>query len=71
MYIPCSTRGCSGLANAAGYYCDDCDSTGFSDGWSRTRDEAWLAYKTSPEIGAIPLPRRVQKRLVLVRGDKR
>lgn len=69
--VPCSTQGCSGLANAAGYYCDDCDSAGFPDGWSRTRDEAWMAYKSSFEIDAIPLPDREQPRLVLVRGDRK
>lgn len=72
--LPCSTRGCMGRANAAGVYCDECDSAGMPEGWSRTRDEAWLAYKTSPEIDAIPLPDRTYegsgRKLILVKGGK-
>lgn len=67
--IPCSTRGCRRLANAAGWYCDECDLNGMPEGWSRTRDEAWLAYKKSPDIEAIPLPDR-KARLVLVKGGR-
>lgn len=73
MKVPCSVLGCRGLANAAGAYCDECDAKGMPDGWSRTRDEAWLAYKASPEVAAIPLPERNNsgRRLFLVPGGKK
>ncbi|MDQ1059748.1 hypothetical protein QFZ23_003649 [Arthrobacter globiformis] len=73
MIVPCSNLGCLGLANVAGVYCDECDAFRMLEGWSRTRDEAWLAYKTSPEIDATPLPGRTysyRRNLLLVKGSK-
>lgn len=71
--VPCSSLGCHGLANVAGVYCDECDASGMPEGLSRTRDEAWLAYKTSPDIDAIPLPGRtynIGRNLLPVKGGK-
>lgn len=56
MLLPCSTPDCLRLANAAGFYCDQCDVKDVPEGWSRTRDEAWLVYKKCPDVEAIPLP---------------
>lgn len=53
---PCSVPACRGLANAAGRYCDACDATGTPANWSRSRDEAWLAYVDCEGIRLIPLP---------------
>lgn len=71
--FPCSSLGCHGLANLAGVYCDECDASGVPEGWSWTRDEAWMAYATSPEVDAIPLPDRTysnRRNLLLVKGGK-
>lgn len=56
MRRPCSTPGCFGLANAAGRFCDRCDAAGMRNDWSRTRDDAWLAYVDCEGIKLIPLP---------------
>lgn len=69
MMLPCSTPDCHAMANPARRYCDACDVLGMPENWSRTRDAAWLAGKTTSEIEAIPLPDR-NKRLVLVRGEE-
>lgn len=69
MMRPCSTPACHAMANNAGKYCDACDSKGMPEGWSRTRDVAWLAGKTISEVEAIPLPDR-NKRLVLIQGQR-
>ena len=66
MMAACRAKGCFGLANAAGCYCDMCDRIG-PDGkpagqaWSRSRDEAWIGYKTGAEINALPMPRQKGK----------
>lgn len=70
MMRPCSTPPCCAMANAAGKYCDSCDSKGMPEGWSRTRDEAWLAGRSTAQIKAIPLPDRT-RRLVLVQVERR
>jgi len=57
MQRPCSNPECSELANAAGTYCDRCDGWCMPKNWSRSRDEAWLAYVDCEGIRLIPLPR--------------
>ena len=54
--LPCSVPGCPRLANAAEVYCDPCDMGADIEGWSRTRDDAWLAYVDCDGIRIIPLP---------------
>lgn len=56
----CSVKGCCRQANAAAVYCDKCDSVGpdgrpAGAGWSRSRDEAWIGYKTVAEIDSCPV----------------
>ncbi|MDQ0755771.1 hypothetical protein QFZ61_001758 [Arthrobacter sp. B3I4] len=53
----CSVSGCPRFRNAAGVYCDQCDIGGGISGWSRSRDDAWLAYVDCDGIRTIPLPR--------------
>mgnify|MGYP003110546039 CR=1 FL=1 len=54
--LPCSVPGCPRLTNAAGVYCDQCDMGAGIKGWSRSRDDAWLAYVDCDGIRSIPLP---------------
>lgn len=54
--FPCSTDECVGLAAGGRETCDVChDRNGFSAGWSRSKDEAWLDYRPCPEIQLIPI----------------
>lgn len=54
--IPCSTESCSSPAMEGMAHCIVChDRVGFPEGYSRKRDEAWLAYKTCHEIRFIPI----------------
>jgi len=56
MRRPCSVPECTSFANAAGVYCNACDAEGMPEEWSRSRDEAWLAYVDCEGIRLIPLP---------------
>lgn len=54
--IPCSTDGCTGAALDDLDVCHVCyDRNGYAEGYSRSRDRAWLDYKTIPEIRLIPI----------------
>lgn len=56
--LPCSSDGCMGSAPAGRDTCDICyDWNGYPEGWSRSRDEAWLEYRSCEEIRRIPIPR--------------
>lgn len=56
--LPCSTPDCRGLANAARRYCEECDFAGMPESWSRTRDEAWLAYESPTVEGNSATPQK-------------
>lgn len=55
--LPCVTEGCTDPAMEATDQCSACyDSSGYSRGWSRSKDIAWLAYKSCSEVQSIPIP---------------
>ena len=54
--LPCSTEGCAGLAEDGRPTCATChDRHGYPEGWSRSRDDAWLDYRRCNEIRFIPI----------------
>lgn len=54
--LPCSTEGCAGIAEDGRPTCSTChDRNGYPEGWSRSRDDAWLDYRKCHEIRFIPI----------------
>lgn len=54
--LPCSTEDCAGDAAPGLPVCTVChDRNGYPAGFSRSRDEAWLAYRPCSEIRVIPV----------------
>lgn len=54
---PCETPGCVGTALEDERVCAVChDRNGYPEGWSRSRDDAWLDYAEVEEIRNIPIP---------------
>ncbi len=54
--VPCATDGCEGAVSHGRNVCRICfDRIGYGEGYSRKRDEAWLAGRTISEIRLIPI----------------